>query len=92
MDWEWLSEFLKGMIKPAAATVVVLLAALLSYSQKLKLEGEMIYAIVRAFIQLSVIGFVLQFIFNQNNGWWIILAYLFMVITHFLYIAFKYCV
>ncbi|KAI3791702.1 hypothetical protein L2E82_05563 [Cichorium intybus] len=79
MDWEWLSEFLKGMVKPAAATAVVLLAAALSYFQKLKLEGEMIYAIVRAFIQLSIIGFVLQFIFNQKNSSWILLAYLFMV-------------
>lgn len=83
MEWEWLAEFLQGMVKPAAATAVVLLAALLSYFQKLKLEGEMVYAIVRAFIQLSVIGFVLQFIFNQNNGWWIILPYLFMVISSF---------
>ncbi|KAK1429337.1 hypothetical protein QVD17_11545 [Tagetes erecta] len=79
MDWEWLTEFLRGMVKPAAATAVILLAAMLSYYQKLKLEGEMIYAIVRAFIQLSVIGFVLQFIFNQTNSCWIILPYLFMV-------------
>ncbi|GAY60786.1 hypothetical protein CUMW_204770 [Citrus unshiu] len=71
--------FLKGMIKPLAATAVVLLAVLLSFLQKLGIEGEMIYSIVRAFLQLSVIGFVLQFIFSQDNRGWIILAYLFMV-------------
>ena len=79
MDLSWMMEFLKGMVKPVAATAVVVLAVVLSFWQKLGLEGEMAYAIFRAFVQLSVIGFVLQFIFNQNNGGWIVLAYLFMV-------------
>ncbi|GAB4833705.1 Agglutinin-like protein 3 [Ancistrocladus abbreviatus] len=79
MDWSWLTDFLKGMLKPVAALVVVLMAIALSYLQKLGLEGEMIYAIFRAFLQLSIIGFVLQFIFGQKNVVWIILAYLFMV-------------
>lgn len=78
-DYEWLIEFLRGMVKPAVALVVVLLAVVLSYSQSLSLEGEMIYAVFRSFLQLSVIGFVLQFIFNQENSVWIVLAYLFMV-------------
>lgn len=79
MDWDWLLEFLKGMLKPVAALAVVLLAVLLSFMQNLGLEKEMIYSIFRAFLQLSIIGFVLQFIFNQDNRGWIVLAYLFMV-------------
>ncbi|MBA0567318.1 hypothetical protein Golob_012063 [Gossypium lobatum] len=79
MDWDWLLEFLKGMVKPVAALTVVLLAVLLSFMQNLGLEKEMIYSIFRAFLQLSIIGFVLQFIFNQDNSGWIVLAYLFMV-------------
>ncbi|KAK7396531.1 hypothetical protein VNO78_17606 [Psophocarpus tetragonolobus] len=78
-DWSWMIEFLKGMVKPVAATAVVLLAVALSFYQKLGLELEMVVAIVRAFLQLSIIGFVLQFIFNQDNAGWIFLAYLFMV-------------
>ncbi|RID61639.1 hypothetical protein BRARA_E00772 [Brassica rapa] len=78
-DYEWLIEYLKNMVKPAAALAVVLLAVALSYSQNLSLEGEMIYSVFRSFLQLSIIGFVLQFIFNQENAGWIILAYLFMV-------------
>ncbi|KAJ6843081.1 protein ALUMINUM SENSITIVE 3 [Iris pallida] len=74
----WL-ELAAGMVKPAAATVVVLVAAFLSFYQKLGLEGEMAYAIARAFLQLSVIGFVLQFIFTHDNAAWILLAYFFMV-------------
>ena len=72
-------EFVRGMAKPVAATVVVAVAVALSYVQRLGLEGEMLYAIFRAFLQLSVIGFVLQFIFSNNNAIWILLAYLFMV-------------
>nr|ASM90231.1 ABC transporter membrane-spanning/permease subunit [Sesuvium portulacastrum] len=79
MDWEWWMEFMKGMLKPVAALVVVLMAVLLSYFQKLGLEREMMYAISRAFLQLCAIGFILQFIFNQTNSLWIVLAYLFMV-------------
>lgn len=79
MEWEWLWEFLKGMIKPTAALAVVAMAMALSYFQKLGLEAEMAYSILRAFLQLSVIGFVLQFIFNQHNAIWIVMAYLFMV-------------
>lgn len=75
----WMVEFLKGMVKPAAALAVVFMAAALSYTQRLGLEREMVYAISRAFLQLSIIGFVLQFIFNRENSFWIILAYLFMV-------------
>ena len=72
-------DYLVGMIKPVAATAVVAMAVALSFSQRLGLEGEMLYAIARAFLQLSVIGFVLQFIFTQKNALWILLAYLFMV-------------
>ncbi|KAK9289432.1 hypothetical protein L1049_008626 [Liquidambar formosana] len=79
MDFAWMVEFLKGMVKPLFATVVVLMAVGLSFAQKLGLESEMIYSIARAFLQLSVIGFVLQFIFTQKNVVWIVLAYLFMV-------------
>lgn len=83
MDLQWALDFLKGMIKPVLALVVVLMAVILSYTQKLSLEGEMVYSILRAFIQLSIIGFVLQFIFTQGNALWIILAYLFMVCSLF---------
>ncbi|KAM7531797.1 hypothetical protein LguiB_035207 [Lonicera macranthoides] len=79
MGLAWLVVFLKGIMKPIAATALVFMAMLLSYYQKLELEREMAYSILRAFIQLSVIGFVLQFIFTQESSWWILFAYLFMV-------------
>ncbi|URE35887.1 Uncharacterized protein family (UPF0014) [Musa troglodytarum] len=71
--------FLGGMIKPVVSTAVVAMAVILSFSQKLGLEGEMVHATARSFLQLSVVGFVLQFIFAQKNAGWVLLAYLFMV-------------
>ncbi|KAF8658848.1 hypothetical protein HU200_059341 [Digitaria exilis] len=72
--------FLVGMIKLLAATAVVGLAVALSFTQRLGIEFEMLFAIARSFVQLSLIGFVLQFIFSQKNATpWILLAYLFMV-------------
>ncbi|PUZ59301.1 hypothetical protein GQ55_4G030200 [Panicum hallii var. hallii] len=75
----WL-DFLSGMLKPAAATAVVALAVALSFTQRLGVEGEMLFAVARSFLQLSLVGFVLHFIFSQKNtAPWILLAYLFMV-------------
>jgi putative ABC transport system permease protein len=77
----WL-DFLSGMLKPAAATAVVALAVALSFTQRLGVEGEMLFAVARSFLQLSLVGFVLHFIFSQKNtAPWILLAYLFMVST-----------
>ncbi|CAN6173426.1 unnamed protein product [Urochloa humidicola] len=70
------------MLKPAAATAVVVLAVALSFTQRLGIEGEMLYAVARSFLQLSLIGFVLHFIFTQENTTpWILVAYLFMVMV-----------
>lgn len=74
-----LEDYAKGMLKPVAALVIVIIAIVISIFQKLGIATEMAYAILRSFIQLSIIGFVLQFIFTQKNAAWIILAHLFMV-------------
>jgi putative ABC transport system permease protein len=72
-------DFLWGMLKPAAATAVVALAVMLSFTQRLGIEAEMIYGVARSFVQLSLVGFVLHFIFVQKNTTpWILLTYLFM--------------
>ena len=51
-------------MKQAAA---VLMAVALSHFQKLGLEGEMMYSIFKDFLKLSIIGFVLQFVFTQEK-------------------------
>jgi putative ABC transport system permease protein len=53
---------------------------MLSFTQRLGVEGETLYAVARSFVQLSLVGFVLHFIFVQKNATpWILLTYLFMV-------------
>jgi putative ABC transport system permease protein len=80
IDWQkiW-ADFSTGMLRPLLALAVVVGAIVVSYSQHLGIEQEMAISITRAFIQLSIIGFVLEFIFNQSNVVWIFMAYIFMV-------------
>ncbi|XP_066383477.1 UPF0014 membrane protein STAR2-like [Miscanthus floridulus] len=76
----FLRDFLVGMLKPAASIAVVALAVMLSFTQRLGVEGETLYAVARSFVQLLLIGFVLHFIFVQKNTTpSILLTYLFMV-------------
>ncbi|KAI6698166.1 hypothetical protein NL676_018285 [Syzygium grande] len=72
-------HFAKGMIKQLAALAMVAMAVGLSYLQKLCLERETAYSLFRAFVQLTVIGFLLQFIFSRQSVVWIFLVYIFMV-------------
>ncbi|KAJ0987717.1 hypothetical protein J5N97_006073 [Dioscorea zingiberensis] len=71
---------LSMLMKPVAATAAVMVAAGLSYFQKLGMEKEMVFATTRAMIQLSFIGFLLDFIFTRRNDFWILFTYFFMVV------------
>ncbi|WP_378951336.1 ABC transporter permease [Pelosinus sp. sgz500959] len=46
---------------------LVLIALFLSYKEKLGLEKDMLIGSARAVIQLTVIGFILKFVFNLDN-------------------------
>ena len=50
-----------------SALILVLLAALISRWQHLDLEKQMLVAVVRAFIQLTLIGYALTFIFDMDS-------------------------
>ncbi|KAJ7530204.1 hypothetical protein O6H91_15G085000 [Diphasiastrum complanatum] len=73
-------EYFVGMLKPLPALIILAAAVVISYVQKLGLEKDMIYSVTRSFIQLSVVAFLLDFIFKQKNVAWILLAFIFMVI------------
>ncbi|CAK9191970.1 unnamed protein product [Sphagnum troendelagicum] len=69
-----------GMLEPLLAVIVAVAGAVVvSYYQQLGIEQEMTISIIRGIIQLSIIGFVLEFIFKQPNVVWIFIAYIFMV-------------
>lgn len=46
---------------------LVFFALYLSYKDKIGLEKELIIGSIRAVLQLTLIGFVLTYVFNLNN-------------------------
>ena len=46
---------------------LVIIALMISYRQKLGMERDMIIGSVRAVVQLTVVGFILKFVFNMDN-------------------------
>jgi UDP-glucose/iron transport system permease protein len=62
-----------------ASLTLVILAALISRWQSLDLEKQMLVAVVRAFIQLTLIGFALTYIFDVDNPLMLLLIILIMI-------------
>ena len=52
----------------ALSMVLVLVAIVVSYREKLGLEKDILWSIVRAVIQLIIVGYVLKYIFNVNHA------------------------
>jgi len=65
--------FLSELPRVLASLTLVLLAALISRWQDLDLEKQMLVAVVRAFIQLTAIGYALTFIFSADDPIYILL-------------------
>ncbi|CAI9098125.1 OLC1v1034710C2 [Oldenlandia corymbosa var. corymbosa] len=78
MEWEWLKEFGKSMIKPLLGLSVLAIGLVMSYFQKLGLVRETACSILRASVQLLLIGFVLHYLFNLHTKVWMLGVYLFM--------------
>ena len=57
----------------AAALVLVALALALSWRQRLDLEKDLLVASVRAFVQLTAIGFVIALILDADRPLWVLL-------------------
>lgn len=62
----------------AFALVLVLVAIVVSYREKLALEKEIIWSICRAVVQLVIVGYVLKYIFNVNHAVLTLLMVLFI--------------
>ncbi|MCY6370061.1 ABC transporter permease [Clostridium ganghwense] len=61
------------------ASSLVLISLGFSYSQKLKLEKEIIIGVIRAIIQLVIVGYILNFIFGMENPIFTTILVLFMI-------------
>ncbi|WP_114195440.1 iron efflux ABC transporter permease subunit FetB [Edaphovirga cremea] len=60
------------------ALVLVVIAILISKREKLGLEKDIIWSIARAIVQLIIVGYVLKYIFDVDNGLLTILMVLFI--------------
>lgn len=49
------------------ATVLIAVAVIVSYQQRMRLELEILYSALRAVVQLVVVGYVLHFIFGADH-------------------------
>jgi putative ABC transport system permease protein len=56
----------------AATLVLVGVAIAVSFWQRAGLEEDIVIAVVRSAVQLTAVGFVIQFIFNQDKVTWVI--------------------
>lgn len=62
-----------------ASSSLVVITLFFSYWQKLKLEKEVIVGVVRAIVQLVVVGYVLEYVFGYKNPIFTTLLLLFMI-------------
>lgn len=63
------------------AGILVLLTILLSRMERLELEKELFISSIRAFVQLAVVGFVLQAIFSSSQWYWTLLTLAVMTVV-----------
>jgi putative ABC transport system permease protein len=63
------------------STLLVLISLIFSYSQKLELEKDIIVSILRAVIQLFIMGYLLNYIFGLKNVFFTTFLLIFMIIN-----------
>lgn len=63
----------------AFATVLILVTLLVSLKERLGLEKDLLIGAVRTFVQLTLVGYILQFIFDTRRWYWVILALAIMI-------------
>lgn len=63
------------------ASSLVLISLFFTYWQKLKLEKEIIIGVVRAVVQLVIVGYVLEYIFGLKSPVFTTLLLLFMILN-----------
>ncbi len=63
------------------AALLIIVNGVISVALKLGLEKKLIVASIRTITQLSLLGFILEWIFQQNNWFYLFLIILFMTLT-----------
>ncbi len=68
-----------SLVEVAASLVLVALAAALSFLRRAELERDLGIAVVRSFVQLTAVGYVIQAIFDSDSLWLVALLLTVMV-------------
>lgn len=63
------------------ALLLVVIALLISKKEKLGLEKDIIWSVIRAVIQLIIVGYILKYIFELNNAWLTVIMVLFICVN-----------
>ena len=74
-----LASFVGAVATALLALGLVAVAVALSLYERLGLQGDTMIAVVRSFVQLTAIGFVIEFIFGLENVGSVALLLLVMV-------------
>lgn len=70
-----------SVLSLALASSLVLISIFVSYFQKLGIEKEVVIATVRAVIQLTIVGYILHYIFTANHAAFTIAMVVAMIIV-----------
>ncbi len=65
----------------ALAFMLVLVALLVSQKEKLGLHKDILWSVLRAVVQLSIVGYVLHYLFDFNSRWLTLLMVLFICVN-----------
>ena len=63
------------------ASSLILITVIFSYWQKLGLEKDTIIGVVRAVVQLVIVGYILKYVFKFDDIWFTCLILLFMMVN-----------
>lgn len=65
----------------AIASGLVIALVIVNFMLDFRLTKTLIIATIRSVIQLSIIGYVITFVFKQNNLYWVIAYFILMLVT-----------
>ena len=65
----------------ALACLLVLVALFVSQKEKLGLHKDILWSVTRAVVQLTLVGYVLHYLFDFNNRWLTLLMVLFICVN-----------
>jgi len=61
--------------------VLVIVALIIGYIEKLHIDKDIIIGVIRAIVQLSVVGYILKFVIKANDNWLTLACFIIIVMN-----------